>query len=99
MVEIIITIVMILLSVVFLILAERMVMSSAQRRKGPNQVGWFGVLQAIADGVKLVFKEVIIPIKANSFLFILASILILFTSLAAWAFIPFSETNYLINFD
>jgi NADH-quinone oxidoreductase subunit H len=99
MLEIIITIVMVLLSVVFLILAERMVMAGAQRRKGPNQVGWFGILQAVADGVKLVFKEVIVPAKSNSFLFLAASITILFTSLSAWIFIPFSETNYIVNFD
>jgi NADH-ubiquinone oxidoreductase chain 1 len=65
MIEIIITIVTVLLSVAFFTIAERKVLASIQRRRGPNVVGFWGILQAFADGLKLLLKETIIPTRAS----------------------------------
>jgi NADH-quinone oxidoreductase subunit H len=62
----------ILLTVAFYTLAERKVMAGVQRRKGPNVIGFWGVLQPLVDGLKLVLKENLIPIKADKMLFIMA---------------------------
>lgn len=99
MLEILLTIICVLLAVAFFTIAERKLMASIQRRKGPNVTGFWGTLQAIADGLKLLFKEVIIPIRANWVLFLLAPSITLVIGLLVWVFIPFSELNYLTNFD
>jgi NADH-quinone oxidoreductase subunit H len=80
-----------LISVAYLTLAERKVMGSMQQRFGPNSVGFFGLLQPLADGLKLLLKEAVIPTNSNTFSFIFAPILTFFISLINWAIIPFSS--------
>lgn len=80
-----------LISVAYLTLAERKVMASIQRRKGPNVVGIFGLLQPLADGLKLFIKETILPSSANLNIFILAPILTFFLGLLSWCIIPIGE--------
>nr|ADU04597.1 NADH dehydrogenase subunit 1 [Mesostigma viride] len=87
--KIVALIVPLLLAVAFLTLAERKVMASMQRRKGPNVVGIFGILQPIADGLKLVQKEPLLPSSANRVLFFLAPVTTFLLSLISWAVIPF----------
>ena len=89
----------IMLSVAYLTLAERKVIGYIQVRIGPNRVGPRGLLQPIADGLKLLMKEIIVPTNANRFLFVVAPILALAPALAAWAVIPFSDGMVLANID
>jgi NADH-quinone oxidoreductase subunit H len=92
-----IIVVPVLISVAYLTLAERKIMGSIQQRKGPNVVGFLGLLQPLADGLKLLLKESVIPTNANTFSFILAPILTLFLSLTGWAVIPFSATGFFVD--
>ena len=78
-----------LLCVAYLTYAERKVIAKVQLRKGPNVVGPFGLLQPIADGIKLVAKETIIPTGANRVVFLIAPMITFVLALVAWAVIPF----------
>jgi NADH-quinone oxidoreductase subunit H len=80
-----------LISVAYFTLAERKIMGAIQRRKGPNVVGYLGLLQPLADGLKLFVKETILPSNANTILFIAAPILTFLLSLLGWAVIPFGN--------
>ena len=84
-------IVPLLLCVAYLTYAERKVMAAVQIRRGPNVVGPWGLLQPLADGVKLVFKETIIPTTANRVVFMIAPMITFILALVAWAVIPFND--------
>lgn len=80
-----------LISVAYFTIAERKIMGSIQRRRGPNVVGYIGLLQPLADGLKLFAKETTLPTSANTGIFLLAPSLSFVLSLLGWAVIPFSE--------
>jgi NADH-quinone oxidoreductase subunit H len=88
-VKILAVIIPVVLTMAWLTYAERKVIAAVQLRKGPNVVGPFGLLQPIADGVKLIFKETVIPSGANRVVFIVAPLLTFILALVAWAVIPF----------
>jgi len=87
----------ILVSVALIVWFDRRIWAFVQKRKGPNVVGPFGLLQTLADALKYLFKEIIIPASANKVIFILAPIITLTLSLIAWAVIPFSSEMVLSN--
>ncbi len=88
-IKIVAVIVPVILAMAWLTYAERKVIAAVQLRKGPNVVGWFGLLQPIADGVKLIFKETVIPSGANKVVFIIAPLMTFVLALVGWAVIPF----------
>ena len=98
-VKIIVIVGPLMLAVAYLTYAERKVIGYMQVRLGPNRVGFKGLLQPIADGLKLLMKEIIIPSGANKFLFVLAPVLTIAPALAAWAVVPFSPELVLANVD
>ena len=87
----------VLVSVALIVWLDRRVWAFVQKRRGPNVVGPFGLLQTLADALKYMFKEIIIPSSSNKSVFILAPIVTLTLSLIAWAVIPFSEEMVLAN--
>jgi len=87
----------VLVSVALVVWLDRRVWAFVQKRKGPNVVGPFGILQTLADALKFIFKEIIIPASANKIIFILAPIITLTLALIAWAVIPFSNEMVLAN--
>ncbi len=97
--KIVVILVPLLLSVAYLTFAERKIIGYMQLRIGPQRVGPHGWLQPIADTLKLLLKEVVIPGKANRFLFLLAPVLSIGPALAAWAVIPFGRGMTLANVD
>ncbi len=96
-VKIVVIVAPIMGSVAYLTLAERKILGFMQVRPGPNRVGYWGLLQPIADGIKLLLKEIIIPTNANKFLFVAAPVLALMPALAAWAVVPFGDGMELAN--
>ncbi len=88
-----------MIAVAYLPYAERKIIGYMQVRIGPNRVGPRGWLQPIADALKLLFKEIIIPTKANKFLFVLAPVLAVAPALVAWAVIPFTNEWVLADID
>ncbi len=78
----------VILSVALMTLAERKVMGAMQRRIGPNQVGYLGLLQPFADGIKLILKETVLPLESNKSIFLFATYLIFFLALLNWLIIP-----------
>lgn len=96
-IKIMAVVVPLMLGVAYLTYAERKIIGWMQVRIGPNRVGFQGLLQPIADAVKLLMKEIIIPSGANRGLFILGPILVIAPALAAWAVIPFTDTLVLAD--
>jgi NADH-quinone oxidoreductase subunit H len=84
-----VTSIFVLLGTALLTLFERKVMASVQRRRGPNVIGFFGLLQPFADGLKLALKETNVPFNANKGLFILGPLIAFFLAILGWAFLPF----------
>ena len=87
----------VLVSITLIVWLDRRVWAFVQKRKGPNVVGPFGLLQTVADALKFIFKEIIIPASANKVIFVLAPIITLTLALIAWAVIPFSNEMVLSN--
>jgi len=87
----------VLVSVAMIVWLDRRVWAFVQKRQGPNVVGPFGLLQSLADALKYIFKEIIIPASSNKVIFILAPIVTMTLALVAWAVIPFSETQVLAD--
>ena len=86
-----------LTAVAMIVWLDRRVWAFVQKRRGPNVVGPFGLLQSLADALKYIFKEVIIPASSNKVIFILAPIITMTLAMIAWAVIPFSESFVLAN--
>jgi NADH-quinone oxidoreductase subunit H len=95
--KIIFLLVPVLVSVAMIVWLDRRVWAFVQKRQGPNVVGPFGLLQSLADALKYIFKEIIIPASSNKVIFILAPIVTMTLALISWAVIPFSETQVLAN--
>ena len=87
----------VLVSVALIVWLDRRVWAFVQKRQGPNVVGPFGLLQSLADALKYIFKEIIIPASSNKVIFILAPIVTMTLALISWAVIPFSQTQVLAN--
>jgi len=98
-VKIIVIVVPLLLAVAYLTFAERKIIGYMQVRIGPNRVGPRGWLQPIADALKLLMKEIVIPTNSNRFLFLIAPTISIAPALAAWAVLPFTDTLVLANID
>jgi len=87
----------VLVAVALIVWLDRRVWAFVQKRRGPNVVGPFGLFQSLADALKYIFKEIIIPASSNKVIFILAPIITMTLALAAWAVIPFGESLVLSN--
>ncbi|MDC3356153.1 NADH-quinone oxidoreductase subunit NuoH [Candidatus Pelagibacter ubique] len=87
----------VLVSVAMIVWLDRRIWAFVQKRQGPNVVGPFGLLQSLADALKYIFKEVIIPSSSNKVIFILAPIVTMTLALVSWAVIPFSTTQVLAD--
>jgi NADH-quinone oxidoreductase subunit H len=87
----------VLISVALAVWLDRRIWGAVQKRKGPNVVGPFGLLQTVADALKYIFKEIIIPASSNKVIFVLAPIVTMTLALVAWAVIPFGNELVLAN--
>jgi NADH-quinone oxidoreductase subunit H len=94
-IKILIIVVPLLISVAYFTLAERKILGAIQRRRGPNVVGVYGLLQPLSDGFKLLVKETVIPSTANKFIFIISPIITFVISLMGWAIIPYDKYSLL----
>jgi len=94
-IKILIIIVPLLISVAYFTLAERKILGAIQRRRGPNVIGVFGLLQPLSDGFKLLVKETVLPSSSNILLFIASPILTFTVSLLGWALIPYGPYSFL----
>jgi len=95
--KIVFLLVPVLVSVAMIVWLDRRIWAFVQKRQGPNVVGPFGLLQSLADALKYIFKEVIIPSSSNKVIFILAPIVTMTLALVSWAVIPFSATQVLAD--
>ena len=95
--KVLLLLVPILVSVAMIVWFDRRVWGFVQKRRGPNVVGPFGLFQTLADALKYIFKEIIIPASANKIVFILAPIITMTLALSAWAVIPLSEKLFISN--
>jgi len=93
--KILILIVLLLIAVAYFTLAERKLLAVIQRRRGPNVIGIYGLLQPLSDGLKLLIKEIILPSNSNQTLFLIAPMLTFIVSLLGWAVIPFDKYSTL----
>jgi NADH-ubiquinone oxidoreductase chain 1 len=98
-VEVLLVLVPALLAVAYVTVAERKTMASMQRRLGPNVVGYYGLLQAFADALKLILKEYVAPTQANIILFFLGPVVTLIFSLLGYAVIPYGPGLAISNFN
>lgn len=96
-IKILVVVVPLLISVAYFTLAERKILGAIQRRRGPNVVGVYGLLQPLSDGFKLLVKETIIPSSSNQIIFILSPMLTFIVSIIGWSMIPFSEYGVLAD--
>ena len=87
----------VLVTVAMIVWLDRRVWAFVQKRRGPNVVGPFGLLQSLADALKYIFKEIIIPASSNKIIFVLAPIITMTLALVSWAVIPFSESLVLAD--
>ena len=98
-ISILIIIVGVLISIAFFTLVERKLLAAMQRRKGPNVVGLFGILQPLVDGLKLLVKELVFPSSANRFLFRISPVITFILSLLVWVIVPFNYNSFLAEFE
>jgi NADH-ubiquinone oxidoreductase chain 1 len=98
-IEVLLLVLPVLLSVAFVTVAERKTMASMQRRLGPNAVGWYGLLQAFADALKLLIKEYVSPTQSNLILFFLGPIITLIFSLLGFGVIPFGPGLSILDYN
>ena len=87
----------VLISVALVVWVDRRIWGAVQKRRGPNVVGPFGILQTVADALKYIFKEIIIPASSNKVIFVLAPVVTMTLALVAWAVIPFDNDLVLAN--
>jgi NADH-quinone oxidoreductase subunit H len=93
--KILIIVVPLLISVAYFTLAERKILGAIQRRRGPNVIGIYGLLQPLSDGFKLLVKETVLPSSSNKFIFIISPLITFILSLVGWAIIPYDKYSFL----